>query len=60
MFFRKTNSLSPLVGCARSRHQYPTVSTESEIISLDAGLGMNGLHALDFWDVVNRALRSTR
>ena len=34
-------------------------STESEIISLDAGLRMDGLPALDLWDVVIEVLRST-
>ena len=34
-------------------------STESEIISLDAGLRMDGLLALDFWDVVLEVLPST-
>ena len=34
-------------------------STESEIISLDAGLRMDGLLAPDFWDVVIDALRSS-
>ena len=27
-------------------------STESEIISLDAGLRMDGIHALDLWDLI--------
>ena len=31
-------------------------STESEIISLDAGLRMNGLPALDLWDLVIEVL----
>ena len=35
-------------------------STESEIISLDAGLRMDGLPALDLWDVVMEALRSSK
>ena len=35
-------------------------STESEIISLDAGLRMNGLLALDLWDLVIEVLRKTR
>ena len=35
-------------------------SIESEIISLDAGLGMDGLPALDFWDVVIDVLRSSK
>ena len=34
-------------------------STESEIISLDAGFRMDGLFALDLWDVVLEVLRST-
>ena len=34
-------------------------STESEIISLDAGLRMDGLLALDLWDMVIEVLRST-
>ena len=34
-------------------------STESEIISLDAGLRMDGLPALDLWDNVIEVLRST-
>ena len=34
-------------------------STESEIISLDAGLRMDGLLAPDFWDVLKEVLRLT-
>ena len=34
-------------------------SAESEIISLDAGLRMDGLLAFDLWDVVIEVLRST-
>ena len=34
-------------------------TTASEIISLDAGLRMDGLLALDLWDVVIEVLRST-
>ena len=34
-------------------------STESEIISLDAGFRMDGLLALDLWDMVIEVLRST-
>ena len=34
-------------------------STESEVISLDAGLRMDGLLALDLWDVVIEVLPST-
>ena len=35
-------------------------STESEIISLDAGLRKDGLLALDHWDIVIEVLRSTK
>ena len=34
-------------------------STDSEIISLDAGLRMDGLPALDLWDLVIEVLRTT-
>ena len=33
-------------------------STQSELVSLDAGLRMDGLPGLDFWDVVIEVLRS--
>ena len=53
----------PSVGCARSETSVSRSSTESEIISLDAGLRMDGLPALDLWDdlwdVVIDVLRST-
>ena len=34
-------------------------STESEIVSLDAGLRMDGILALDLWDVVIEVLHSS-
>ena len=34
-------------------------STESEIISLDAGLRMFGIPALDLWDLIVEVLRSS-
>ena len=34
-------------------------STEAEIISLDAGLRIDGLLALDLWDIAIEVLRST-
>ena len=33
--------------------------TESEIISLDAGLRLDGVHALDFWDLIVVVLGNT-
>ena len=35
-------------------------STESEVISLDAASHMDGLLALDLWDIVNVVLRTTK
>ena len=35
-------------------------STESEVISLDAGLRMDGILALDLWDVVIEVLHSSK
>ena len=34
-------------------------STESEIISLDAGLRLGGIPALDFWDLIVSVLGNT-
>ena len=39
------------VGCARNKFQSHT-STESEVISLDAGLRLDGIPALDLWDLI--------
>ena len=35
-------------------------STESEVISLDAGLRMDGIPAIDLWDVVIVVLHSSK
>ena len=35
-------------------------STESEVISLDAGLRMDGIPALDIWDVAIETLHSSK
>ena len=52
--------LSQSVGCARNKHRFSHSSTESEvIISLDAALCMDGLPALDLWDIVIEVLRTT-
>ena len=34
-------------------------STESEVISLDAGLRMDGIHDLDLWDLIVEVLHSS-
>ena len=40
------------VGCVRNRLSVSHSSTESEIISLDAGLRLDGIPALDLWDLI--------
>ena len=46
MFFKKQTSVSPS-------------STESEIISLDAGLRVDGIPTLDLWDLIVVVLGNT-
>ena len=50
--------LFPLVGCARSKSQCLTVP-QNRKLSLDAGLRMDGIIALDLWDVVIDVLHSS-
>ena len=50
--FSEAIRLCQSVGCVRNNLQFRTVQTESEIISLDAGLRMDGIPALDFWDLI--------
>ena len=57
--FLEVEHLFQSVGCARNRPLSSHSSTESEIISLDAGLRMDGLPALDLCDIVIEVLRST-
>ena len=59
MYFWKSNICSPSVGCARSKRQYPTVLQNRKSFRCMLGLRMDGLPALDLWDVVIELLRST-
>ena len=45
-FFGETEHLFQSVGCAGNKHQFLIAPQESELISLDAGLRMDGLPAL--------------
>ena len=47
------------VECARNRLQFHTVPTEAEVISLEASLRMDGIPALDLWDLVIEVCRSS-
>ena len=44
-------------GCVRHKLQFRTV--QSEIISFDAGLRLDGIPALDFWDLIVLVLGNT-
>ena len=46
------------VGCARNKRQCLTSLQNRKFVQLDAGLRMDGLLALDLWDVVTEVLRS--
>ena len=40
------------VGCARNKHQFLTVQQNLKFISLDTGLRLDGLPALELWDLI--------
>ena len=48
------------VGCARNRLQFLAHPTEAQIISLDAGLRMDGIPALDLWNLFLRCFIATK
>ena len=58
MFSEATRSFQA-VGCVRSKTSVSHSSTESEIISLDAGLRLDGIPALDLWDLIVLVLGNT-
>ena len=58
MHFRQPTFVQS-VGCVRNKLQFSHSSTESEIISLDAGLRMDGIPALDLWDLIVFVLGNT-
>ena len=60
MHFWKLHVCTLLAGCAKKQTSVSHSSIESEIVSVDAGLRMDGLPALDLWDFVIEVLRSTQ
>ena len=54
MYFLEAEHLFQSVGCGRNEQSVSHSSTESEVISLDAGLRMDGLPALDLWKHCDR------
>ena len=55
----KGTHLFQFAGCARDKLLFSHISTESEIISLDAGLRLDGVSALDLWDLIVLVLGNT-
>ena len=49
----------PVIWMCKKQTAASLSSTESEFFSLDAGLHMDGVLALDLWDMAIEALRST-
>ena len=55
----KVEHSSPIVGCARNKRQYPTVPQDQKSFRWMLDCRMDGLPALDLWDVVMEVLRSS-
>ena len=58
--FSDVEHLLPVSWMCKKQTSVSHCSTESEVISLDAGLRMGGLLALDLWDVVIEVLCSSK
>ena len=59
MYLRKPNICSHKLDVQEKQTSVSHSSTESEIVSLDAGLRMDGILALGSWDVVIEVLHSS-
>ena len=57
--FSEAKHLCQEVGCARNRPQFHTVQQKLRVISLDAVLCIDGIPALDLWDVVIEVFHSS-
>ena len=60
MHFRKSSICSHKMDVQEANISLSHSSTESEVISLDAGLRLDGIPAFDLWDVVIEALHSSK
>ena len=47
-----SHTFVPISWMCKKQHQFLTVQSESEIISLDTGLRLDGLPALELWDLI--------
>ena len=59
LFFFGSHTFVPISWMCKKRTSVSHSSTESEIISLDAGLGLYGIPALDLWDLIVAVLGNT-
>ena len=59
MRFWKSIPFIPTSWMCKKQTSVSHSSTESEIISLDAGLRLDGIPALDFWDLIVLVLGNT-
>ena len=59
MHFFGSHTFVPISWMCKKQTSVSYSSTESEIISLDAGMRLDGILALDFWDLIVLVLGNT-
>ena len=59
MFIFASHTFVPISWMCKKQTSVSHSSTESEIISLDAGLRLDGIPALDLWDLIVSVLGNT-
>ena len=59
LFVFGSRTFVPISWMCKKQTSVSNSSTESEIISLDAGLRLDGIPALDFWDLIVAVLGNT-
>ena len=57
--FSEVHTFVPISWMCKKQTSVSHSSTESEIISLDAGLRLDGIPALDLWDLIVSVLGNT-
>ena len=57
--FLEVHTFVPISWMCKKQTSVSHSSTESDIISLDAGLRMDGIHPLDLWDLVIQVFHSS-
>ena len=59
VFFFGSHTFVPISWMCKKQTSVSHSSTESEIISMDAGLRLDGIPALDLWDLIVLVLGNT-